>query len=223
MGGRCISDVRLGRGVAAFVAALLLVLAIALAQRAGWLDPFNHGLFDVAGHLRRSSAGPGISATFSGITAAGDTASRFAILGIAVLVFVMRGRYRHAMWLAFAMVGGTLLNLAVKQIFAAPRPDILPHLDIVHSYSFPSGHAAGGIILFGALAMLIARWWAWGVAVGAIVLMGVSRIWLGVHWPTDVLAAWIEGIGWLMLCAALPFYPGHDGMAAREREGERGS
>jgi undecaprenyl-diphosphatase len=98
-------------------------------------------------------------------------------------------------------IGGTLLNLILKQIFAAPRPDLLPHLDIVHSYSFPSGHAAGNMMFFGALAMLAGRRWAYGAGGAMIALIGASRVWLGVHWPSDVMAGWIEGLGWLVLCA----------------------
>ena len=109
-------------------------------------------------------------------------------------------RSGDALWLALMMAGGTALNLILKQIFAAPRPDLLPHLDIVHSYSFPSGHAAGNMMMFGALAMLARRrggYWAAGMM---IALIGASRVWLGVHWPSDVTAGWIEGLGWLALC-----------------------
>src|SRR3546814_4413138 len=85
-------------------------------------------------------------------------------------------------------------------VFAAPRPDLLPHLDLVRSYGFPSGHAAGNMIFFGALAMLAGRRSGY-VGMGlAIALIGISRVWLGVHWPSDVLAGWIEGLGWLALC-----------------------
>jgi undecaprenyl-diphosphatase len=98
------------------------------------------------------------------------------------------------------MAGGTLLNFVLKQIFAAPRPDLLPHLDIVHSYSFPSGHAAYNMMLFGALAMLSRRRIGYVLAGMVIALIGISRVWLGVHWPSDVLAGWITGFGWLCLC-----------------------
>ena len=111
------------------------------------------------------------------------------------------GRRAAALWFAGVEIGGTLLNLILKQIFAAPRPDLLPHLDIVHSYSFPSGHAAGNMMFFGALAMLAGRRWAYGAGGVMIALIGASRVWLGVHWPSDVMAGWVEGLGWLVLCA----------------------
>jgi undecaprenyl-diphosphatase len=88
----------------------------------------------------------------------------------------------------------------LKQIFAAPRPDLLPHLDIVHSFSFPSGHSAGAMILFGGLALISGRRWTYVLGGAGVALIGVSRIWLGVHWPSDVLAGWIVGVGWLGFC-----------------------
>ena len=82
------------------------------------------------------------------------------------------GRRAAASWFAGVEIGGTLLNLILKQIFAAPRHDLLPHLDIVHSYSFPSGHAAGNMMFFGALAMLAGRRWAYGAGGAMIALIG---------------------------------------------------
>ena len=130
----------------------------------------------------------------------GGTVGRLLIIGAGLLVLIAGGRRAAARWLALVMAGGTVLNLGLKQVFAAPRPDLLPHLDIVHSYSFPSGHAAGNMMLFGALAMLIGGRVACLAGGAMILLIGVSRIWLGVHWPSDVLAGWIEGLGWLILC-----------------------
>ena len=133
-------------------------------------------------------------------TAIGDTIGRIAILAVVFPLLLWRQRRADALWLALMMAGGTALNLILKQLFAAPRPDLLPHLDVVHSYSFPSGHAAGNMMLFGALAMLAARRSVYWAAGGMIALIGVSRVWLGVHWPSDVMAGWVEGFGWLLLC-----------------------
>lgn len=131
----------------------------------------------------------------------GDTGGRLLIVGAALAALLWMGSRIGARWLAIVMAGGTLLNLGLKQIFAAPRPDLLPHLDIVHSYSFPSGHAAGNLILFGALAMLAGSRAGYLVAGAMVASIGISRIWLGVHWPSDVLAGWVEGLGWLALCS----------------------
>jgi membrane-associated phospholipid phosphatase len=192
----------LTRRLLLFCLSLLLVFGIALAQRWGWLKPFNHGLMGGAGAWRDTAIGPPVTLTMVGLSEIGDTAARIGMALVACAMLVWRGRGRQVLWLILVVVGGTLLNTALKQVFAAPRPDLLPHLDIVKSYSFPSGHASGNMIFFGALAIMIGRGWAWAAAAIMILAIGFSRVWLGVHWPTDVVAGWILGGGWLVLCGA---------------------
>ena len=239
MGARFISDRRSWqRGAGLFLLALLAVLAIALLQRSGWFDPLNIAAMKAAGGGR--AAAPWITPVMMAASIIGDTIGRLLIMAVVAIALLYRRQRHAAQWLALVTVGGTFLNTGLKQIFAAPRPDLLPHIDIVHSYSFPSGHSAGTMILFGALAMLTrlglgappppfalslstrraaiangfpsfrkkrastssARTALSGLylAVALIALIGTSRVWLGVHWPTDVLAGWIEGLGWLCLC-----------------------
>ena len=199
MGARFISDRRSWlSGAGAFAFALLCVLAIALLQRSGFFDGLNIGAMSAAGQARDSS--PAITSLMVTASIVGDTGGRFAIIAAALAILLWKGRRPDPAWLALTMAAGTLLNLGLKQIFAAPRPDLLPHLDIVHSYSFPSGHAAGNMMLFGALAMLVGRRSFYAAAALIIALIGISRVWLGVHWPSDVMAGWVEGLGWLFLC-----------------------
>lgn len=202
MDARFISDRRSWKaGAGAFVLALLFVLCIALAQRQGWLDRINEGLMVQAGAWRHGPVGRHLTAPMQIASVVGGTAARLVLLAAVASALVWRGLRRHAVWLLVTVVGGSLLNLLLKQIFSAPRPDLLPHLDIVNSYSFPSGHAAGNMIFFGALAMIAGRGSVHALAALAIVWIGISRVWLGVHWPSDVIAGWAEGIGWLALCA----------------------
>lgn len=201
MAVRSISDRwTVGKGAGALALALFCVLGVALIQRAGWLDGLNGGLMGWAGAARDSGLGQHLTPLMRLATAIGDTIGRLAILALVLPALLWRHRRADALWLALMMAGGTALNLILKQIFAAPRPDLLPHLDIVHSYSFPSGHAAGNMMMFGALAMLAGRVSANWAACVMIALIGISRVWLGVHWPSDVTAGWIEGLGWLALC-----------------------
>lgn len=201
MGGRSISDRNSWQRGAGFLAfALLCILGIALLQRAGLLDPLNHAAMNAAGAARHTTVAAWLTPIMQAASAIGDTAGRALTLFAAAGALLWSGRRHAACWLVATAAFGTLLNTALKQVFAAPRPDLLPHLDIVHSYSFPSGHAAGNMILFGALGLVIGRRVAFIPAALMIALVGISRIWLGVHWPSDVLAGWIEGIGWLALC-----------------------
>jgi membrane-associated phospholipid phosphatase len=203
MGVRSISDRRTGliKGAGALALALFCVLAIALAQRAGWLDGLNVGMMEAAGRGRETALGGPVTMVMRLASAIGGTVGRLLLVALVLVPLIWRGARGRALWLVLVVIGGTLLNLGLKQIFAAPRPDLLPHLDIVHTYSFPSGHSAGNMIFFGAVAMLARRRWGYVSAAAVIALIGVSRVWLGVHWPSDVTAGWIEGLGWLALCA----------------------
>lgn len=203
MGARSISDRRisLAKGAGALALALFCVLLIALAQRTGWLEGVNVGLMTLAGEGRETGPGGTVTMVMRLASAIGGTLGRITLLALVLAPLLWAGHRRSAAWLAGMMAGGTLLNLGLKQIYAAPRPDLLPHLDIVNSYSFPSGHSAGNMMFFGALALLAGGRIAQALAAAMILMIGVSRVWLGVHWPSDVLAGWIEGLGWLALCA----------------------
>lgn len=185
----------------AFALSLLLVLAIALAQRWAWAAGFDHDIMRAAGKLREGAIGRVVTPIMIAASAMGSTGARLALLAVAVGWLSWRRRSRTALWLAVTVIGGMLFNMLLKQMFGAPRPGLLPHLDIVTSYSFPSGHAAGGAVLLGALAWIAGRRF-WLPAAILVALVGASRVWLGVHWPSDVAAGWIAGLGWLALCGA---------------------
>jgi len=118
-------------------------------------------------------------------------------------------RKRAAMWfLIIAVVGGMLLIIVLKECFDRPRPSVVPHLDVVTSPSFPSGHSMLAAAVYLTTGVLAARAATLRraktymlLAAGAITfLVGVSRMVLGVHYPTDVLAGWIGGTVWALAC-----------------------
>lgn len=120
--------------------------------------------------------------------------------------FLWRQRRLEALMLIVACAGAVILNKALKLVFARPRPSLWTPLIQEHSYGFPSGHALGSLVLYGFLAYILACWyprqsrWIYGIATSAIVLIGFSRLYLGVHYPTDVAAGFSVGFLWLMLC-----------------------
>jgi undecaprenyl-diphosphatase len=128
----------------------------------------------------------------------------FAVVGFLVL----QGLYRNALFVLLASVGGWLLNDVLKEFFARPRPTVVPHLRQVMSLSFPSGHAltsAAVYLTLGALLMRVAerrvvKFYCMCVAMVATILVGVSRVYLGVHYPTDVAAGWLIGLAWALFC-----------------------
>lgn len=134
------------------------------------------------------------------------------ILGLTVAAVVgyllLHGLYRNAAFVFLASVGGWLLNDFLKEIFARPRPQVVPHLRQVMSLSFPSGHALTSAAVFltlGALLMRVAerrfvKFYIMSVAVLATLLVGATRVYLGVHYPTDVLAGWLIGSSWALFC-----------------------
>jgi len=193
--------------------ALLCIGLIALLQRVGILGGVDHAVMLAAGAARDTGWGGHVTPVMWLASALGDTIPRLVLLAIAVAILCWWREGWVALWLLAFIAVGTLLNLALKQIFAMPRPDLIQHLDVVKTYSFPSGHAAGNMMMFGALALLIARRWAWALAAALIILIGASRVWLGVHWPSDVTAGWIEGLGWLALWRA--FLPARRGQQQR--------
>lgn len=139
-----------------------------------------------------------------------------ALGGVGVLVFIclgvggylaLRRKYRTLLLLAVAVAGGLLLGSALKAGFDRPRPDLVPHGAYVYTASFPSGHAMLATVAYLTLGALLARlmpdrrtkFYVLGLALLLSVLIGVSRVYLGVHWPSDVAAGWMAGSAWALL------------------------
>lgn len=116
----------------------------------------------------------------------------------------LQARYRTALMVAAAAGSGELLNQMMKAMFMRPRPSVVPHLREVTSASFPSGHAMESAIVYLTLGVMLMRVaegrltkiYCLGVAMLVTFLVGSSRVFLGVHYPTDVLGGWILGLVW---------------------------
>lgn len=129
----------------------------------------------------------------------------FSVLIAAVLLFLFKKR--SLAWFMVLSSGlGALFNLLLKWIFKRERPDIRPLIE-EQGFSFPSGHSMGSFIFYGSLAYMIIhlakrkRWKAaWTVMLGCFIMMiGLSRIYLGVHFPSDVIAGFAAGGAWLTI------------------------
>lgn len=147
-------------------------------------------------------------------TALGGIGVLTLIVITAVGYLLIMDKPRAALAVMFAVGGGALLSTLVKMGIDRPRPDIVPHDSYVSSASFPSGHSMMAAVVYLTLAVMIARvrphWrlkaYILFCAVAISMLVGVSRVYLGVHWPTDVLAGWFIGAGWALLCWALTLW-----------------
>lgn len=141
------------------------------------------------------------------ITALGS----FTVLGLvtfSVTGFLMLTRKRHAAGIVvLSITSGTLVSSLLKWFFARPRPDLVPHATVVYTQSFPSGHAMLSAVVYLTLGALLARTQAEPtvkaylllLAIALTLTVGISRVYLGVHWPTDVLAGWAVGACWALL------------------------
>jgi undecaprenyl-diphosphatase len=126
-------------------------------------------------------------------------------------VAALIGPWRHGLIAAVTILLASVLNSSIKLAIARQRPDLLEPVIVEHGFSFPSGHSALGMVAYGILAVLVSRSRLPSPARGALVfalgalvaLIGLSRIWLGVHYPTDVLAGWAAGGVIVLIYAAV--------------------
>ncbi len=145
-----------------------------------------------------------LSKIFSDITVLGGT-TVLALVTVATAVFLcIRREWASALFLGASVLGGWAISSALKLGVARPRPDVVAHLVEVHDFSFPSGHAMLSAATYLTLAAMLTRveksrqvrMFFIGLAVFLIVIIGMSRVYLGVHYPTDVLAGWCAGSAW---------------------------
>jgi len=134
------------------------------------------------------------------------------VLGLMVVsvagFLLLQTRYHSALVVLATAASGEIANMALKNMFLRPRPTIVPHLRDVSSTSFPSGHAMESAIIYltlGAMLMRLAerrltKIYCISMAVFMTLLVGISRVYLGVHYPSDVVAGWMFGFFWASLC-----------------------
>jgi undecaprenyl-diphosphatase len=121
---------------------------------------------------------------------------------------LLRGRWRRVVLLAVTIAGGHLISHALKGAYERERPTVVPHLAVVNSHSFPSGHSLSSSVIYLTMGALLAgaatrrreKAYVMTVAFGLTGIIGASRVFLGVHYPTDVLAGWSAGTAWAVVC-----------------------
>lgn len=121
---------------------------------------------------------------------------------------LLRGRWPRVVLLVVTIGGGHLISHTLKGAYERERPSVVPHLAVVNSHSFPSGHSLSSSVIYLTMGALLAgaakrrreKAYVMTVAFGLTGIIGASRVFLGVHYPTDVLAGWSAGTAWALAC-----------------------
>ena len=221
-----------GVGVLAGLALALLALAVfswlALEVRRGETLRFD-------GWVRSSlhqHASPGLTAAMKTFTVVGSSIPMLLLLATMVSAFWFARLCRQAMMMAIAMAGALIIELSLKHVFHRARPEPYFNVPLPTSYSFPSGHALSAACFYGMLALLVAarvRRRSYRIAIRTvcglmIAAIGISRIYLGVHYPSDVVGGYTTACVWLVALNAAQNrfnYPG--GWGGVRESGRRGA
>jgi undecaprenyl-diphosphatase len=153
-------------------------------------------------HARSS---PALTRVMETLTVAGKPSCALPLCALAAWWLWARLRRREATLLLCSMLGAGVLDTALKLHFKRTRPEVAWRWGHEHSYSFPSGHSMAAVVMYGTLlyivlGMLRSAWARAAACVAALALalgIGYSRIYLGAHWPTDVLAGYVAGLVWV--------------------------
>ena len=142
------------------------------------------------------------------VTSLGSPAVLTLVTAAALGFLALKRQWKAALFILASICGGTAVSFALKDLVQRPRPDFVAAVAQTQTYSFPSGHAFLSAVTFLTLGTLLARVqrqvevkiYLLSVAIAITVLVGISRVYIGVHWPTDVLAGWSAGAAWAILC-----------------------
>ena len=193
---------------ALFAALLLIVLQVGAWLAAGDGDAFDRTILGAA-RIAGVPIGPHwLIPGAIDLTTLGGAKVLIPLTLLVAALLLARGRHRDALLLLVGTLSGRLVVSLLKDGIARPRPPIAGHLVEVTSFSFPSGHAANSALVYLLFATMLTRTGhkrgaALTAAILLTLLIGASRVYLGVHWPSDVTAGWMFGALWAMLWQGL--------------------
>ena len=202
--------------------ALALVALGAIGLVAGIIDALAHGgsfrldeelllALRRPGHLDQPIGPEWLLQSATDLSALGGFTLQWLLGGAALIFLLLVRRRAESAWLAASVLGASVLNAGLKSLLHRPRPELVPHLAVVSNASFPSGHAMISAAIYLTMGAMLsetqpsrsARIFLMSFAGLLVLLIGLSRIFLGVHWPSDVLAGWCLGSVWALLIFAI--------------------
>ena len=169
------------------------------------LPIFDQALSDAI----RRSVPPGILRGFGMLTHVGDVATLTVLCIVVAIILLSRKKRSLAFGWVLAIIGNSLLNFTLKHVFERVRPVHVQTLAFAQGWSFPSGHTSGSVVTYGMLAYVVVRttspeWHLPAILVAAAIAfsVGCSRVFVQVHFPSDVAAGFVSGSAWLGVCIA---------------------
>jgi undecaprenyl-diphosphatase len=182
-------------------------LSIAGEVREGEIEAFDRALllwFRNPADLSQPIGPAWLEIAMVDLTTLGGTAVLITLVLSVASFMLVGGMAGPAVFTVLSIAGGTGFSQLLKWVYDRPRPDLVEHLTVIQTASFPSGHATMATIVYLTLAAMVVRLvdttaqrvYVMTVAIGICIVVGVSRVYLGVHWPSDVLAGWALGAAW---------------------------
>lgn len=193
-----------GLGIILAMAALLGFAKLADEVLEGDVQPINLAVL----RILHASSNPFLDRLALALTTLGGVAGTAVLSCLVGVFFLWRRRFFDAVTLALVVLGGAALVFVLKHTFRQPRPDLFESLAPAHGFAFPSGHALLSVCLYGYLAVVVVldgprqRWrWIGAAALALLALsIGWSRLYLGVHWLSDVAAGGLVAVFWVACC-----------------------
>jgi undecaprenyl-diphosphatase len=206
----CTNEALLVLGSVALVCALLLFVELADEVNEREHLPLENRIMHAfrTGEPPRPIGPHWVAEAARDITALGSVAVLSGAVILAAGYLLLCGRRAAALFVAVASLGGLGLNTALKYGFERERPEVSLRLIEIDSFSFPSGHAMSSATIYLTLAVLLSqltphrrrKFYIFGAAAALAFVVGLSRVYLGVHYPTDVVAGWAAGGAWALIC-----------------------
>ncbi len=173
----------------------VLVLSLGFAVSAGWGKDIDHAIGNAVGLHAGQSSDASIQ-FWRAVSWTGGGSQRYFIVASLGLLLGFWRNWRFGAGFVVASIISVIGSSSLKIYFARARPDLIPHLDIVTDLSFPSGHATSAAVVYILFALLAPReyrrYWM-GAGITIMLLTGLSRLALGVHWSSDVMGGWLLG------------------------------
>ncbi len=194
----------------------VVVIILGFAVAAGWFSSFDITVSNAL-NMQRGVAPNWLILSMQGISWIGGGIQRYVIVTILTIALWRWWGLGSALAMGLTTLASAFASEVLKFYFGRLRPDLVPQLDSIHNAAYPSGHANNAAVVYILFIMLVpqARHPGWQMAAAAmIIITGLSRIMLGVHWPTDVIGGWILGTSFALGAASVIAYRQHIRAAA---------